>query len=327
MTVTERTAAIRQPKRVIVLSALLAIGLAGPAVIGRGAQSTQAPQSPQGVQQAPVAPRRAKTVVMAASGDRRPARGLACESFAVFVAATRVRTLGCTSNGPITLAILVDATKSVSYFKDIESAIRDVASRLRPEDKASVAWFGRELVPGEPFGRDPAVFDRAGKAIWKAKQGHTGNSPLWDALNATLTRVAGEPGFRAVLVITDGRATGNLVPFGIVLQHAVNAAIPVSFLMPNMPSRPGFSPLNAPMRPAWDRPVQVARTTGGLTGAIGGISGSMRDQLRRMIEFHQNAYEIAFETTLPPDGPPAPLEVRIGRAGLALAAPQVTTGR
>lgn len=308
-------------RRLLTACAILPVLAGSVSLAGRAQQPQQTPQ------QAPGEPRRATTVVMATNRDLRPATGLACQSFAVFVSGTRTPTLGCTPGAPIALAILVDATRSISYFADVQSAIRDVASRLRPQDRASVAWFGREYVPGEPLGRDRDVFDRAGRAIWKAKQGHTGNSPLWDALNATLTRLEPEPGFRAVLVITDGRASGNLLPFEIVLNHAVNAAIPVSFLMPNLLAWQQPSRRDGPVRAPWERPVQMARTTGGLTGGLGALQGSLRDQLRRMIAFHQSAYQVAFETTVPADGRPVPLEIRIGRPGLTLSAPQVTIGR
>src|SRR5262249_33921180 len=59
-------------------------------------------------------------------------------------------------------------------------------------------------------------------------QDRGGPSPVWDAIDAAVNAFEHEPGRRAIVVVTDGMATGNRLGLAEVANHAANANVSVS---------------------------------------------------------------------------------------------------
>jgi len=57
-----------------------------------------------------------------------------------------------------------------------------------------------------------------------------GPSPVWDTVDAGLSALESTPGARGVIVVTDGRATGNRLGVRDVIRHAIAAGVPVSII-------------------------------------------------------------------------------------------------
>jgi hypothetical protein len=65
--------------------------------------------------------------------------------------------------------------------------------------------------------------------------GDGGASPLWDALDGVVRSLDGASGRRAILVVTDGRATGNRLAFAEILLRLRQARVPVFFICAERP--------------------------------------------------------------------------------------------
>jgi hypothetical protein len=59
-----------------------------------------------------------------------------------------------------------------------------------------------------------------GRSLW--------TTPLWDAIDEGVTVLASEPGRRAIILVTDGMATGNTHGLDEVIQRAVATKVSVS---------------------------------------------------------------------------------------------------
>ena len=67
-------------------------------------------------------------------------------------------------------------------------------------------------------------------AIDFPKRERFGPSPIWDALDEAIRVLAPEPGRRVVILVSDGRSTGNTVSAQAVVDRAVTAGVVVSGL-------------------------------------------------------------------------------------------------
>lgn len=235
--------------------------------------------------------------------------------------------------GPVTAALLIDASGSMAFMR-LESVVRDLPDVFRSEDVASVGWFGKAIVTGTTFSREPAMFDAAARDLAKSQHERYAPSPLWDALNAALTTLDAREGRRAVIVVSDGRASGDVIPYDVVLRHALTSEIAVSFLVPGMPPPGadlkrargrGAADLNDPdvIKP-WERPQRLAAATGGTATPSG--TDVVRMQLRRLLQGLQAEYRL----TLTPethDNRLHPVRVRVKPPGLTVRAPEAIITR
>jgi VWFA-related protein len=133
---------------------------------------------------------------------------------------------------PIAVVLLLDVSASLSNYGDIGDEIeRSFAPALEPVDRARVGGIAsrlklsprftsvrRELVSG---GRTAIAFRRDEKF---------GPSPIWDALDATIATLEPEAGRRAVIMVTDGRSTGNAKGSVEVMDRAIASGTVVHVL-------------------------------------------------------------------------------------------------
>jgi Mg-chelatase subunit ChlD len=132
---------------------------------------------------------------------------------------------------PLDVVLMVDVSHSVThpgFFKTDRSLIADAATALAtaldPADRARLGVFGTTiaLTPTALSGR---------VAIARAASGFAGveggPSPVWDALNASAVALDTAAGRRAVIVVTDGRSTGNRISFAEIVARLEQARLPV----------------------------------------------------------------------------------------------------
>ena len=124
---------------------------------------------------------------------------------------------------PVSALVMLDASSSVP-----RPPVADVAKRLaadaRNGDVFRIATFAKRFLLSQPFDNHPGVAAERAREV----EQHGGPSPLWDSLYVAVTEVASATGVRAVLVASDGMATGNDRAFGEVEDLTTRTTVIVS---------------------------------------------------------------------------------------------------
>lgn len=310
-------------KRLAISTLALAVGIGAP-----GASLGTARQADGGM---------IAVAVSVAASDGRRVRGLTADQFDVRIDDRPVFVVESIEGPDLAVSLLIDASGSMPGLVAgaLRELIRTVPTALRPRDVAGINWFGKSIVIGPTFGRDRSIFDQAARDLERDRREPFSPSPLWDAMNASLTTLERQPQRRALIVWSDGKATGNLVPFDVVMRHALGAGVTTSFIIPGMPSptvgldllkaRPSGRGRAQPLLPddyvmPWERPRLVAEATGGLAGGLGSPREEPGKHLRRLIEGLQADYllRVRLET---PDGRLHPIDIRVKAPELSVRAP------
>jgi VWFA-related protein len=227
---------------------------------------------------------------------------------------------------PITLVVLFDITSSMTMYGGIEDEIaRSVVPSLRAGDRARVGAIANRLSLAPVFSSAPREILAAGrKAMSVRREDRYGPSPIWDALKTSADALASESGRRAILIVTDGRATGNAVSAADAVDAAVAAEAVVEVLSENRTSfyRQGAEQSYVRVRTGYVL-EELARLTGGLilpsdpkpTADLPPAS----EAIPRLINDVREMYSI--EIAQPgPAGSAHRVEVRVKRGGLAVRA-------
>jgi hypothetical protein len=139
------------------------------------------------------------------------------------------------SSTALSLVLVIDVSASVDFRtlelpRDVSDAVDSgLLSHLSNQDRFGVAGFGATtkfsgFVPGDRATRLKAV-----RTILKDRSiGFNGPSRLWDAIDEALTHLEGEPSPRAIILVTDGRASGNRLGSEAVVQRAKSSSVVVS---------------------------------------------------------------------------------------------------
>lgn len=127
------------------------------------------------------------------------------------------------------IALVVDVSHSAThpgFFKQdhalVPDAIAAAANALQPADRIRIGTFGSSIVftPAAITGAD---------AIARPPQTPElgGPSPVWDAVDAAITALQRRSGRVAIILVTDGRSTGNRLGFAEVAARLQTARLPV----------------------------------------------------------------------------------------------------
>lgn len=100
---------------------------------------------------------------------------------------------------------------------------------LGTSDRARIGSVSRILRLSSEFSRKPDALERAVReALDVPDADRYGPTPLWDAIDSAVSTLDDESGRRAIVIVTDGLATGNRLGFEAVLAHAIRANVSVS---------------------------------------------------------------------------------------------------
>ena len=195
------TAHLRLSRPAIALAIALAAGVAG------------------GLAAARPAPPRAPLVLVDVGVERADGSrvtGLTRDDFEIVAdgAARPIESFAAGKEQPLSLVLLLDASISLEYMlerKTLRVAIEKwFVNRLAPQDRVQVGSFNRQIAIGPPIAGNPrALLAAVRTALDPRDQDAFGPSPIWDAVDAAVAALAQASGRRAVLLVTDGRATGN----------------------------------------------------------------------------------------------------------------------
>jgi Ca-activated chloride channel family protein len=103
---------------------------------------------------------------------------------------------------PITIIVMLDRSGSMEKnFGLVQDAAEQFVKRLLPSDKARIGNFSRQIVisPAEFTGDQPALTH-----ILRADLQDVGPSPVWTAIDRSITALLQQQGRRVVLIFSDG---------------------------------------------------------------------------------------------------------------------------
>jgi VWFA-related protein len=133
---------------------------------------------------------------------------------------------------PLTLVALFDCTASMSTYRDLDAEIeRSLAPSLRETDRARIGGIASRLALSPRFTSVRKELIEGGrKALDFPRAEMYGPSPIWDAVIEAVRALESEPGRRGLLLVTDGRATGNTVAGADAIRSAIAAGVVVQVL-------------------------------------------------------------------------------------------------
>jgi hypothetical protein len=152
---------------------------------------------------------------------------------------------------------------------------------LGPSDRARIGSVAKSLTLSPLLTTDHGLLNHAAGDVLNVRQADRyGPTPLWDAIDEGVTVLASEPGRRAIILVTDGMATGNTHGLDEVIQRAVAANVSVSvvceaWLASFRSNRPSFHMIDRTgspwtlMRSTFGKPPEANLKK--LTTATGGI--------------------------------------------------------
>jgi VWFA-related protein len=185
-------------------------------------------------------PARISVQVVVTDADDRILGGLTQDDFEV-VSDGRTRAIESFAAGPspATICLLFDVSASMdgtvgkgSAPAGLETAMDAwVDARPASADRWQVSTVSRHVLVGTTFVSDgPALRDAARAALAVPDAQRFGPSPIWDAVDAGIGALETESGKRAVLLVTDGRSTGNRLGVRDAIRHALAAGVAVTVI-------------------------------------------------------------------------------------------------
>jgi Ca-activated chloride channel family protein len=222
---------------------------------------------------------------------------------------------------PVALILLVDVSASNPIPLDIlrRAAERSLGQGRKPPDRVRVGGLARALTLSPRFATDPGELRRAARAVLAPRDADRfGPSPLWDGVETAVETLEPEPGRRGIVLVTDGRATGNVRSLAYAASHAIAADVPINIVaVPAEMILPQTPTTAARVRPA-TLLEEMARATGGACLLIRQLEDVEVLLVRSLGQLHQTC-TIGF----PPaawDGRAHALEVRVKRPGVKVRA-------
>jgi VWFA-related protein len=216
----------------------------------------------------------------------------------------------------LSVLLLIDASVSAIESWDISTDSlttfippidNGIIANLSARDTLGLGVFGRQVRFGREFGRDKTSLAGIERDVLRMdERDRIGPSPIWDAVDAATDLLAARPGQRAIILVTDGRATGNRKSLSAVVDHATQADVSVTVIARGFFFMPPDVTANAPAVNL----MLMAKATGGLF-----IPGGAQTALfaRTMNQLH-HTYVIGFSP--PAEGAAHRLQVRVKKAGV-----------
>jgi hypothetical protein len=247
----------------------------------------------------PRAPVRITTHVVVTSDDK-PIGNLTTDMLRVAVDGRDVPVVSVAATGPLAVVAIFDLTTSVNMNwqwrrGELNSAGERLVDRLRPGDRARIGAIGTTFLINPQFTADEAVLKTALKrALNRPDDEIQGPSPIWDILWESIAALRQEQGRRAIVLLSDGRATANVRGFDEMMAEANAYDVAVSVIDEDQYSTPPLSAAGYPT-PVLER--LAARTGGSYTRDTSVRAlGKSRALMERLLTEFQRSWAVTFET-------------------------------
>lgn len=232
--------------------------------------------------------------------------GLTRQDFIVTIEDRDVVVEACALNtAAVSVVVMFDITSSSPWpgLKPDHQSINDLLlAQFRATDRVRIASFGQRITMSPEFTTDRTVARRFLKDVLAPPVvERSGPSPIWDAVDAAITTLEPEQGRRAVILITDGKATGNHKDRSDVEHRAAVLGIPVSTIAVG----PGAFPVKqtgdetAVVRPGLAL-EHLAATTGGLA-VVMPHGNALPSPMTTVALALRQTYKLSVTTELAPD--------------------------
>jgi len=254
--------------------------------------------------------------------DGQLVTGLSRDDFEIAIAgrSVAVDSLVAGKEQPVSLVLLLDATASIDtdVGRDvIRKAIeKSLLPKLAPRDRVQAGSFAKQIKIGPPLVNDSrALLSAIGKALDLPKAETFGPSPIWDAVALAVETLKNAPGRRAIILITDGRATGNRLDVEEVAARAAAAGVLVnvvgedSEIVLRQDANTGVR-----VRPGVALEF-IANATGGLYVPDTASPPAPGPVFERVLADLHERYTLAFAA---PGGQPQTVNVRVNRPGVKI---------
>jgi hypothetical protein len=171
------------------------------------------------------------SVSVAVDGDS--SGSLTSSDFAVAVDGRPVAIAGVMPPpSPLAMVVLLDKTSSMESYGNVDDEVaKSIVPVLRPGDRLRIGGFASRVALAPAFSSSPREIVAAGRAALAFRnEERYGSSPIWDAMDRALSVLEPEEGLRALILVTDGRGTGNHTSFIAAGDRAVSSGIVVHVL-------------------------------------------------------------------------------------------------
>jgi len=254
--------------------------------------------------------------------DGQLVTGLTRDDFEIAIAGrpAAIDSLVAGREQPLSVVLLLDATASIDVDigrEVIRKAIeKSFLPRVAPGDRVQVGSFARQIKIGPAIVNDPRALQAAvGKALDPPKAEAFGPSAIWDAVALAVETLKNAPGRRAIILITDGRATGNRLDVEEAAGRAAAAGVLVNVVGEDSEivlRQDGNTGVR--VRPGVALEF-IANATGGLYAPDAASPAAPGPVLEKVLADLHERYTLAF---MAPDGPPKTISVRVKRPGVKI---------
>lgn len=131
----------------------------------------------------------------------------------------------------MSIIVLLDASRSVRWpARPLDQQLEGFTGSLNPEDRVMVATCCARTTfgPFKPAREDTREDVRAALDI-DDEEGFAG-SPIWDAMHEAITILSRQPAPRALILMSDGRSSGNRYGLSDVADHAMASGVSVNII-------------------------------------------------------------------------------------------------
>jgi hypothetical protein len=219
MTAPFGQAALHNPKRPTILALLLALSL--------GAGAHQSP--PVSIQ------------VFVSGPGGQPIEGLTAADFQLSIDRQRVPVVSAASAPQVAtdFLVLLDVSASVDFTLGQGSSAKALLSSVHAwmammpgsVDRWRLGIVAKRIALGPAFTSDREELQRSADALLTLAEGERyGPSPIWDAVDAGVSAFESRTGKKAIVLLSDGRTTGNRIGLAAVTRRALAARIPVTVI-------------------------------------------------------------------------------------------------
>jgi hypothetical protein len=206
--------------------------------------------------------------VVDAQGQSVP--GLTAADFEILLDGEPTAVLSVTPRGPLSFAVVVDTSRSARAGGLPRDQVLAMLAGLRDDDRLRFGSFGPRVSFARGWGsvRGRNLRGELRDAFSADDRDMHGPSPIWDVVYDTVTMLAAEPAPRAMLLLTDGRSTGNLRSLEMAAEYASMHGVAVHSILRNVEMQiPQGEQRVVAVRP-WVTLDRLGRYTGGTSVAF-----------------------------------------------------------
>jgi VWFA-related protein len=260
--------------------------------------------------------------VLSATGE--PVKGLSAADFEIYSNGRPVPIASCEPGSPrLNVVLLVDASASMRWQMRDEDVKEDVKEgfvpAVKPNERARIGSIGGQNYLSPAFTSNPQELKRAADRALDDYKNFRSPSPIWDAVYSAIDALSDADGRRAILLLSDGRATANRRSVQEVGEYAARFGVLVNI---------GGEDSEQYIRQSRTEAVVVRAGVGmkWINDLTGGFQmrekGTFREFLVGTLEQLRSMYTLSFDAPIL-DGDFHALEVRVKRADGSIRARQV----